>query len=56
MKRPAGEGEFLSGFFTLVEPTYLDWSSSVPVSDLDSLKQQDSCGRESRENGARRAE
>jgi len=40
---------------TCVGPVYPDWSSSVPVSDLDSLKQQDCCGRESRENGARRA-
>jgi len=55
-ERPAGQGEFLSGFLTLVEPTYPDWSSSVPVSDLDSLKQQDCCGRESRENGGRMAD
>jgi len=36
-------------------PTYPDWGCSVPVSDLDSLKQQRSFCREFRENGARMA-
>jgi len=37
-------------------PGYPDWGRSVPVSDLNSLKQQDCCGREFRENGATMAD
>jgi len=55
-KGPAGEGEFLSRFLTLVNPMYPDWGNDVSVGDVNSLKQQDCCGRESRENGARMAE